>query len=134
MEPARAGPAALPAVAWADAEIARERENFERARRRFVHEPGEERLHDVRTAGRRLRSLLDDVAAIADLPRLRAFVKSSAECTDGARDAAVQRELLARCADEDERAAAEPLLRALRKRERRATVAARKRLRRLRAA
>lgn len=51
-------------------------------------------MHDVRTAGRRFRSLLEDVAALAPSERLRRRVKRAAAATDAARDAAIILRLL----------------------------------------
>jgi CHAD domain-containing protein len=117
---------------WISRTIRRERRALERARRRFVRKPTEECLHDVRTRGRRLRSLLEDVASIKPLPKLRKRVKRAAEITDKARNATVLRALLDNCCHPDERANTESLLAQLHAEERTATRWARKRLRRLR--
>lgn len=119
---------------WIDATIARECRALERARRRFVSEPTDEHLHDVRTTGRRLRSLLEDVADLRAKPRLLARVKRAANVTDAARDSAVLLELLEKCADAQERDLAHPLMEQLRERERDATKRSRKRLERARLA
>ncbi len=117
---------------WLAGTIRSERRKLERARRRFVRKPTEKRLHDVRTAGRRFRSLLEDVAGMAPHPRLLRRVKRAAEATDAARDAAILRRLLENGVDDAELAAARPLLDALRQREASATGRACKRLARMR--
>jgi CHAD domain-containing protein len=119
-------------MTWAGDEIARETKVLTRARRRFLREPNSKHLHDVRTAGRRLRSLLEDVATLAPMKRLARFVKRAARSTDTARDAEVSSALLERSLDPAEREAAQPLQSALQKRARTATKSARKRLRRMR--
>lgn len=117
---------------WLAKTIARERRALERARRRFVTKPNEKRLHDVRTTGRRFRSLLEDVASIAESKRLRRRVKSAAAATDAARDATIILRLLETSVHADETAPAAPLLERLREQERMATRAACKALRRMR--
>lgn len=117
---------------WLKKALRREQRALERARRRFIREPGEEHLHDVRTKGRRFRSLLEDVSSLLRSKRLRKRVKRAAAATDAARDAAILVQLLERSTDPGEIALAAPLLGRLRKEERRATRAARKQLRRLR--
>ena len=120
------------AMKWLTKTIGRERRALERARRRFVERPTEKRLHDVRTAGRRFRSLLEDVAAVETCERLRHRVKRAAATTDAARDATIVRRLLEESVEESEAAIAEPLLEELRERENLATHRARQRLRRMR--
>ncbi len=110
----------------------RELRAFEHARRRFVEAPNEDRLHDVRTTGRRLRSLLEDGAGLAAPPHLLRRVKRASEATDAARDAAVARRLLETVVDESERASARTVLEVLERRRRTATRAARRYLRRAR--
>jgi CHAD domain-containing protein len=117
---------------WILDTVAGECAALDRARRRFVREPTAEGLHHVRTGARRLRSLLEDVAALHRQTRLLRRVKRTAGATDAARDGAVQRELLERLLDDGEREAAEPLMDILRERERRATKAACRKLRRVR--
>ena len=117
---------------WLDKTIRRERRALERARRRFVVKPNEKRLHDVRTTGRRFRSLLEDVAGIARSGRLRRRVKRAAAATDAARDAAMILRLLQTSVDASEAGLAKPLLQHLREQERLATRRARKALRRMR--
>jgi hypothetical protein len=117
---------------WLKQAIARERRALERARRQFLREPNEKRLHAVRTAGRRFRSLLQDVASIAGSKRLRRRVKRAATATDSARDAAVIAGLLERCVHTGEAHLVDELLRHLRERERFATQRACRELRRLR--
>jgi CHAD domain-containing protein len=119
-------------MSWLSETIASETKALNRARRRFVEEPTAEGLHLVRTGARRLRSLLEDVAALHAAPRLLRRVKRTSHLTDTARDAAVQRDLLERTIDESERDAAEPLFKALDERERRATATSQRKLRRLR--
>jgi CHAD domain-containing protein len=116
---------------WISRTIRKECRALERARRRFVRKPTEECLHDVRTHGRRLRSLLEDVASIKPLPKLRKRVKRAAEITDTARNATVLRALLDASRHPDESASTEPLLEHLHEEERTATRSARKRLRHL---
>lgn len=106
--------------AWACAQVEQEACLFERARRRFVRRPNRKRLHAVRTASRRLRSLLDDVADFTTLTKMKpllAIIKASGK----ARDAAVLRKTVCASLHENELGALEPLLRELRKRERKAT-------------
>ena len=105
---------------------------MEGARRRFVSKPTEKRLHAVRTAGRRFRSLLEDVAEIAPSAKLLRRVKGAAEHTDAARDATIILRLLEDSVDPSERYLAEPLLLELSERAKEATRAAHKRLRRTR--
>jgi hypothetical protein len=119
-------------VKWLDKAIARERRALERARQRFVTKPSEKRLHDVRTTGRRFRSLLEDVASIAKNERLRRRVKRAAAATDAARDATIILRLLETSVDESERMMAQPLLERLHEQEQRATREACKALRRMR--
>ena len=70
----------------------------------------ERRLHAVRTAGRRFRSLLEDVAEVAPSAKLLRRVKRAAEQTDAARDATIILRLLENSVDPGERHVAEPLL------------------------
>ena len=117
---------------WLKETIARELRALERARKRFVTKPSEKRLHGVRTTGRRLRSLLEDVAGIARSERLRRRVKRAAAATDAARDATIILRLLETSVDAEESAMAEPLLERLREQERTATRKACSALRRMR--
>lgn len=117
---------------WLTKTIASERRALERARRRFVSKANEKRLHTVRTAGRRFRSLLEDVAGITDSKRLRRRVKRAAAATDAARDATIILRLLESSIDADEAEMARPLLEQLRERERLATQRACRKLRRMR--
>ena len=117
---------------WLAKTIARERRALERARRRFVCKPNEKRLHDVRTAGRRFRSLLEDVATLTHCERLRRRVKRGAAATDAARDATIILRLLESSVDPGEAEIARPLLEQLREQETLATQGARRRLRRMR--
>ncbi len=117
---------------WLVRIIAQERRALERARRRFVRKPNEKRLHDVRTAGRRFRSLLEDVAGAVPRERLRRRVKRAAAATDAARDATIILRLLENSVDPSELAFAQPLLDELRVRERIAMAQTRKRLGRMR--
>lgn len=120
------------AVKWLEKAIARERRALERARKRFVTKPSEKRLHDVRTTGRRFRSLLEDVAGIAKSERLRRRVKRAAGATDAARDATIILRLLQASLDSGEAAMAQPLFERLREQEQMATRDASKALRRMR--
>lgn len=117
---------------WLTNTIRRERRALERARRRFVRKPNESRLHDVRTTGRRFRSLLEDVASITPSERLRRRVKRAAAATDAARDASIILRLLEGSVDPGETEIARPLLERLRELESGATRRARKELRRMR--
>jgi hypothetical protein len=119
-------------VKWLAKTILNERRALERARRRFVEKPSEKRLHDVRTTGRRLRSLLEDVADLAPSPLLLRRVKRAAATTDAARDATIIRCLLERSTEAAETEIAHPLLEELRHQEAIATRLARKQLRRTR--
>jgi CHAD domain-containing protein len=117
---------------WLKRAIGRERRALERARRRFIAKRTEERLHAVRTTGRRLRSLLEDVAGLQPDPKLLRRVKRAAAATDAARDAAILFRLLDSSATGDERGFASPLLDELRLREEKATQMAHRRLARTR--
>ena len=116
---------------WVAKTIDAERRRLERARRRFIDQPDEERLHDLRTRGRRLRSILEDVREVEHRPKLLRRVKRAATLTDAARDAAILLALLERSVDETERVTAEPLLEQLRARARIATSEARRLLRKV---
>lgn len=116
---------------WVVKSIDAECRRLERARRRFIDDPSDERLHDVRTRGRRLRSFLEDVRELERRPKLLRRVRRAAALTDAARDAAILLALLERAVDESERATAEPLLQQLRERQRIATSEARKLLRKV---
>jgi CHAD domain-containing protein len=122
----------LLAMKWLTKTIAGERRALERARRRFIEKPNEKRLHDVRTTGRRFRSLLEDVAAIEPSEQLRRLVKRAATATDAARDATIILRLLESSVDPTEAELAVPLLEELRKQERLATRRACQKLRRMR--
>jgi len=113
---------------WLSKTIRKERKALERARRRFVRKATRRHLHDVRTTGRRLRSLLEDVADLTPSRRLLRRVKRAAAATDAARDATVVRILLENSVDAGELSRAQPLLDDLRRQERRATRRARSRL------
>lgn len=117
---------------WLEKTITGERRALERARRRFIDKPNEKRLHDVRTAGRRFRSLLEDVASITRSEQLRRRVKRAAAETDAARDATIIRRLLESSVDAGEAEPVRPLLEELRKREKLATQRACSKLRRMR--
>ena len=117
---------------WLEKTIACERRALERARKRFVTKPSEKRLHDVRTKGRRFRSLLEDVAGIAKSERLRRRVKRAAAATDAARDATIILRLLETSVDAAEAELAKPLLERLREQEQLATREASSALRRMR--
>jgi CHAD domain-containing protein len=119
-------------MSWISRTIASERKALDRVRRAFVREPTQEGLHRVRTGARRLRSFLEDVSQRHRQKRLLRRAKRTAELTDTARDAAVQRALLERLLDENEREAAEALLTSLCERETRATASARRKLKTVR--
>ena len=118
----------IPTMSWISRTIASERKALDRVRRAFVREPTQEGLHRVRTGARRLRSFLEDVSERHRQKQLLRRAKRTAELTDIARDAAVQRALLERLLDESEREAAEALLASLCEREMRATASARRKL------
>ena len=115
-------------MSWISRTIASDSKALDRLRRAFVREPTQEGLHRVRTGARRLRSFLEDVAQRHRQKQLLGRAKRTAELTDIARDAAVQRALLERLLDESERDAAEALLASLRERETVATASARRKL------
>jgi CHAD domain-containing protein len=115
-------------MSWISRTIASERKALDRVRRAFVREPTQEGLHRVRTGARRLRSFLEDVAQRHRQTQLLRRAKRTAELTDIARDAAVQRALLERLLDENEREAAGALLTSLSEREMRATASAQRKL------
>ncbi|MBV9719975.1 MAG: CHAD domain-containing protein [Candidatus Eremiobacteraeota bacterium] len=117
---------------WLTKTIRRELRALERARRRFVAKSNEKRLHEVRTTGRRFRSLLEDVATIAPSGALCRKVKSAAAATDAARDATIALQLLERSTPQSELEAARALLEQLRERERAAMSRARVKLKRMR--
>jgi CHAD domain-containing protein len=119
-------------VKWLKKTIASERRAFERARRRFVAKPTEKTLHEVRTSGRRFRSLLEDVAEVAPSEKLLRRVKRAATMTDAARDAAIILQLLERTTDPGERQTAAPLFDELTARAENATRQAHRRLARTR--
>lgn len=116
---------------WLTKTLRREQRELERARRRFIRKPDETHLHDVRTAGRRFRSLLEDVATLVASKRLRRRVKRAAAATDAARDTAMLVRLLEASACDAEATLAHPFLERLRAQERRATRDARRGLRRM---
>jgi hypothetical protein len=130
--PRRTPPSEPDAMKWLEKTVACERRALERARRRFVFKPNEKRLHAVRTAGRRFRSLLEDVATLTHSERLRRRVKRAAAATDAARDATIIRRLLESSVDPAEVDIARPLLEQLRRQESLATRGARSKLRRMR--
>jgi hypothetical protein len=119
------------AVKWLAKTIRSERRALERARCRFIRKPSEKNLHDVRTTGRRFRSLLEDVSQLAALERLRRRVKRAAAATDAARDATIVLRLLENSIDAGEAETARPLLERLQEQEQLATRQARKELRRM---
>jgi CHAD domain-containing protein len=117
---------------WLRKTVAKERRALEGARRRFISKPNEKRLHAVRTAGRRFRSLLEDVAELLPSAKLLRRVKRAAAQTDAARDATIILRLLESSVDSGERHIAQPLLAELSAREKEATGLAHKRLRQMR--
>jgi hypothetical protein len=117
------------AVKWLAKTIRSERRALERARCHFIRKPSEKNLHDVRTTGRRFRSLLEDVCELAALERLRRRVKRAPAATDAARDATIILRLLESSIDAGEAKIARPLLERLREQELLATRQARKELR-----
>lgn len=103
--------------AWALALAQREGGLFEAARSNYCRKATPKRLHELRTAGRRLRCLYGDLRGV--LPRiherrLHRLVERSGE----ARDATVLRAILKSALDESERAIIAPALKNLRDRER----------------
>lgn len=117
-------------TAWARALAASEMRAFMRARRRFLKRPSGTRLHDVRVAARRLRSLLDDFADAVPTrrhKRLHALI----DLTGVARDARVLRQTLRDALDEREREDGCEIVHFLRQRERHAMKRVRHALRRV---
>jgi CHAD domain-containing protein len=104
-------------AAWAGELVQAEVRAFRRARQRFLDHPSEKRLHDVRIAARRLRSLCEDFEGVVVLPHARRLHQLIA-LMGKARDAAVLRETLRGALNIREQDAAHPLLRDLRKQER----------------
>jgi CHAD domain-containing protein len=102
---------------WADGLARADVLAFKRARQRYLKHPTENRLHDLRIAARRLRSLFDDVRDAIDLPQAKQVHRLIALLGE-ARDAAVLRTTLTSALDVREREAVRPLLRDLRHRER----------------
>ena len=90
---------------------------FSRARRRYLDRPSTKRLHMLRTAARRLRSLYDDFRGVLHLRSSKRLGKVIA-LTGEARDAAVLRKLLSSSLDAREMPAARSLMRELRRDER----------------
>ena len=86
----------------------------------------------VRTTGRRLRSLLEDVGDIAPHRGLLERVKRAAAVTDAARDATILLRLLENNVTSSERELAQPIFERLREKESAATRDACRRLRRAR--
>ena len=105
---------------WATALAERELKAFELARRSFCRKPSTRKLHEMRSAGRRLCSLYEDLAELLpplDSRRVRRVVKRAGE----ARDAAVLHRLLSAAVDDGEREIVEPLLQTLHERQRTGT-------------
>ena len=127
----RTGARILAAMKWVVKTIDTERRRLERARRRFIDEPDEEGLHDLRTGGRRLRSFLEAVRELEHHPKLLRRLKRASELTDAARDATILLALLEHTVDETERVTAAPLLEQLRERARFATSETRRLLRKV---
>lgn len=117
---------------WILRTILEERRTLERARRCFVRDPSEECLHDVRTTGRRLRSLLEDASDLVARPGLLRKIKRAAKITDAARDATILLALLDASVDEGDRAHVQPLVEELARRQSAATKTARRELRKMR--
>jgi CHAD domain-containing protein len=115
-------------MSWISRTVASESKALDQVRRAFLADPSRERLHRVRTGARRLRSFLEDVAERHRQKRLLRRAKRTAELTDVARDATVQRALLERLLVESEREAAQALLTSLSEREIVATASARRKL------
>lgn len=116
---------------WLVKTIDAECRRLERARRRFIDDPNEECLHELRTKGRRLRSFLEAVRELERRPKLLRRLKRAAALTDAARDAAILLTLLENSLDETERVNAAPLLEQLRERQRIATSETRRLLRKV---
>lgn len=102
---------------WALALEKAELAAFGRARRRFLRRPSPKRLHVLRTAARRLRSLYEDLRGVLRCKRRRRLRRLIA-LTGEPRDANVMRKLLMANSDVREAAGARHVARALRKRER----------------
>lgn len=108
-----------PLSSWAKSLLDQEYNAFEDARQRFTRKPSPGRLHKVRTAARRLRSLLDDIATIVDTTAIRASIKPLIKSTGKARDATVIAQILRDSADAGERQTLKCILRELNHIERR---------------
>ncbi|HVA28413.1 MAG TPA: CHAD domain-containing protein [Candidatus Baltobacteraceae bacterium] len=102
---------------WAFALEKTELAAFERARLRFLRRPTAKRLHALRAASRKLRSLYDDLRDVLHC-KARRRLSALIAITGEPRDAGVLRTLLADTSDAREAPAARILSRALRKRER----------------
>ncbi len=102
---------------WAFALEKTELAAFGRARRRFLRRPSPKRLHALRAASRKLRSLYDDLRDVLHCKQRRRLHRLIA-LTGEPRDAGVLRKLLVDTVDPREAAAARILARTLRKRER----------------
>ena len=105
---------------WAATLAEREIKAFAVACRSFCRKPSARKLHGMRSAGRRLCSLYEDLADISppmDSRRVRRLVKRAGK----ARDAAVLHRVLTAAVDDGEREAIEPLLQSLREEKRTGT-------------
>jgi hypothetical protein len=102
---------------WALALEKTELAAFGRARRRFLRRPSPKRLHALRAAARRLRSLYEDLLDVLRFKQRRQLRRLIA-LTGEPRDAGVMRRLLIAQTDVREAAGARHVARALRKRQR----------------
>jgi CHAD domain-containing protein len=102
---------------WASMLVRADVRAFRRARKQFLSHPSKKRLHEVRTAARRLRSNCEDVREIVHFPhekQLRRLIALMGE----ARDATVLRKTFCAALDAREHQTAESFLSDLRRRER----------------
>jgi CHAD domain-containing protein len=102
---------------WASMLVQADVRAFRQARKRFLSNPTKKRLHEVRTAARRLRSLCEDVRDVIHFPHYKRLKRLIVLMGD-ARDATVLRKTVCAALDPRERQAAGTFLDELRKRER----------------
>jgi CHAD domain-containing protein len=101
---------------WASTLVRADVRAFRRARKRFLSKPSKKRLHEVRTAARRLRSVCEDVRDVVHFRHYKQLKRLIALMGE-ARDATVLRKTFCAALDARERQAAEPFLNDLRSRE-----------------
>ena len=104
-------------IEWAKTLGSAEVRAFMKARRRFLKRPSAKRLHELRTAARRLRSLFKDFRDVLR-PQRSKRLRRLIEATGEARDAAALRKTLREALDTRERGEARITIAGLRARER----------------